>query len=397
MANNTKNLIVESGLPLIFRLKDDDIQQLPEAGRPETVRAMVNSLTVFQKEAIVTSRRSSQSWRMASDEGKYLNGHDSAPAPLAYLTVGMVSSFMNEIQALARLRDIKLDSIKLIQDNYYSMKGSMMKGTMTAYAHDIGLEAVIESDADKQTLQALVIDAVAASPLNGLMKNENEALFKLFHNNKQVDLQNIPAFDRACEGQATGTTNADDVGEGNFDDMLIRGGLTPKNENTADKVAGTSLTDHQDRLLHLRGICTVLENGVKHIEQQLFNPHGSTFYFLSDEGPEDGGSGQAPNAASYISAGIGFCFMTQFGRFAKMQNSKLKAYSIVQDAHFSIGGASAGTGKPGEMDPLETFVFLESEEDDDFARNILEVAERTCFLHAFSRTKIKAKVKVTLA
>ena len=28
-------------------------------------------------------------WRLVSDEGPYLNGHDAAPCPLAFLSVGM--------------------------------------------------------------------------------------------------------------------------------------------------------------------------------------------------------------------------------------------------------------------------------------------------------------------
>ena len=41
---------------------------------------------------------------------------------------------------------------------------------------------------------------------------------------------------------------------------------------------------------------------------------------------------------------------------------------------------------------LEVSRGLTSEEE-DFARNILAVSERTCFLHAFCRTPPKAKVK----
>jgi hypothetical protein len=68
----------------------------------------------------------------------------------------------------------------------------------------------------------------------------------------------------------------------------------------------------------VRGICTLREDGVKQVELRLYNPHGSVFYSLSDEAPENGGRGLAPDAASYLSAGIGFCFMTQFGRYASI-------------------------------------------------------------------------------
>ena len=126
----------------------------------------------------------------------------------------------------------------------------------------------------------------------------------------------------------------------------------------------------------------------------MYNPHGSVFAFLSDEAPENGGQGLAPDAASYISAGIGFCFMTQIGRYANIVKKDLREYRVVQDTHFSLGGASGGTGQAGEADPVETHVFLTAGEDDEFARSTLDMSEQTCFLHAFCKTDLKTRVSI---
>ncbi|MEO0412442.1 MAG: OsmC family protein [Pseudomonadota bacterium] len=389
--NTTRNLVEESGLPLVFKLAHP-LPGLPKSARDESVRTYVNSLTVFQKEAFVTSRRAGQTWRFTSDEGKYLLGHDAAPAPLTFLTVGMVSSYMNEVLALAKARGIDLEDVTLIQDNYYSMQGSMRQGSMTASAKNVDLTLEATSSASTQELTNLMLNAVAASPLNGLMRGEKESLFTLSHNGAEIATDaalplNKPMLPYDLKGGQPA------IAAGDWTGIIRRGPITPKSAltNSSD---GSSLTDQQDRILHLRGICTLRADGVKQIEQQLFNPHGSIFYFLSDEGTQDGGRGLAPNAASYISAGIGFCFMTQFGRFAKMSNSKLKEYHIIQDSYFSLGGASGATGQLGAADPLETHVHITSEEGDDFARYILDVSERTCFLHAFCRTDLKTKIKI---
>jgi len=392
--NKTANILLESELPLIYKAPALLDPAPASSMRPEFIRTRVNSLTVFQKEAFVSSKRASQTWRMSSDEGKYLLGHDAAPAPLAYLTVGMVASFMNELLGLAQLRNIKLGEVRLIQDNFYSMKGSMRDGSMIAGAEGVDIECQFDGAHDESLMRDLVSDAVTASPMGGLMRKTKESYFSLNHNGQKINAgseatitydENLYEHDQSFSvGPA----------EGDWASILQRGGLTPKNVNT-NSSAGSSLTDHQDRLLHLRGICTLREDGVKVIEQQLFNPHGSIYTFLSDEAPVDGGKGLAPNAAAYICAGIGFCFMTQFGRFAKMQESKLKGYRIVQDAHFSSGGGSGKTGEAGDVDPLETHVFLISDEDDDFARKILAVSEQTCFLHAFCKAVIKPKIRVT--
>ena len=386
MKNVTKDIIRESGLPLAYK-SSQDIDVVSKIKKGEFVRTTVNSLTVFQKEATVSSAQSAQTWRFTSDEGKYLMGHDAAPAPLAYLTVGMVASYMTELMALAQHRAIDLANVKLVQDNFYSMEGSMRAGTMMAGADHVHLEVVLSSSKPQTVLNALIFDAISASPLNGLMRGEKESLFTLTHNGKEIATNKALKSD-SSPLVAPDLTYALPLEAGAWDEIIVRGARSPKLKTSKDE-AGSSLKDKQSRLLHLRGICTVREDGIKVIEQHLYNPHGSIFTFLSDE------EGRAPNATSYISAGIGFCFMTQFGRFAKMNDSKMEHYSIIQDAHFSLGGASGKTGKSGTADPLETHVYIKSGEFDEQAKYMLDMSEQTCFLHAFCRTDLKTKVKLT--
>ena len=125
------------------------------------------------------------------------------------------------------------------------------------------------------------------------------------------------------------------------------------------------------------------------IQQMQYSPYGTSFQLLSSE------DGRAPDANTLISAGIAFCFMTQFGRFVSMLKLDLSDYRIVQDPHFSLGGASGGTGQAGSADPIETHVYLTTTESDAMAQEMLDISEVTCFLHAFCRTDLKTKLKVT--
>ena len=395
MNNQLPNVLLNCGKPLTFEVANAETvglePPLPRLG--EDLRTIVNSMTVFQKEALVTSARTGKTWRLASDEGTYLNGTDTAPAPLCHLTVGMAASYMNEITALAKLRDLHIKNIRLIQDNYYRMDGDMKKGTMEASAKNVDLEVQIDADAGQEKLHKLVLDATAASPLNGLMRGKHEGLFTLTHNDKELETNEAQPLGKPSEKDPGMTVDLVTPAEGNWIEHCVKNGLTPLHENSSGG-AGSSLRDQQNRLLHLRGICTIRPDGIKEIQQQLFNPHGSMFTLLSEEGPENGGQGRAPDATTYISAGIGFCFMTQFGRYAKMNKKNLTAYRILQDSHFSLGGASGGTGEAGRADSLETHVYLESGEDDTFAQHILDMSEQTCFLHAFCRTDLKPKIKI---
>jgi uncharacterized OsmC-like protein len=395
MADPVSNPLIESGKPLFFKVADKDSIgfKAPENRLGDAVRLCVRSLSVMQKEALVVSARSGTVWRLASDEGAYLAGLDEAPCPLSFLTTGMVCSYMNEILALAKQRNITINNIRLIQDNYYTMKGSALKGTMIGGAKNVNLAVQIDCDVERDEINKLVLDAVSASPLNGLMRGEKESLFTLSHNGSEIEPEKaLPVGQPAQPDPGDHFDKAQPTAD-DWSGLLIKGGMTPKSEESVT-LAGDSLKDEQDRLLHVRGICTLRDDGVKQVEQHLFNPHGSIFHFLCDEAPQDGGKGLAPDAASYISAGIGFCFMTQFGRYAKIVKKDLQEYRIIQDTHFSLGGASGGTGKAGSADPVETHVYLVTEQDDDFARTALDMSEQTCFLHAFCKADLKTKVSI---
>ena len=388
------NIIGQSGTAPFFRVANpEDVGLTPAPLRHgDAVRTWVSALAGFQKEALVLSSRTGAMWRLVSDEGAYLNGHDAAPCPLSFLTVGMISSYMNEIMALAARDGVTIRHLRLIQNNYYTMKGSMMKRTMTGGALPVELEVEIDCDLPDAALNEMLMGAVHASPLNGLMRGVLPSLFTLSRNGAQIATGAANALDHPVVGGPKGAAPV----PGETDLTLIeRLGLSPQKSVTKGTAgAATSLTDEQDRTLNPAAICTLREDGIKEIEQHLYSQHGSIFRYLSEEAPPHG-QGRAPDAVSYISAGIAFCFMTQFGRMATMEKLDLSHYAVVQDTHFSLGGASGGTGRAGSADPVETHVHLQTTESDDVARDMLDVSERTCFLHAFCRTDLKTKLKVT--
>ena len=407
-----ENMLAASGKPLFFPVGNLPGLGLPppEIRRGDAVRLWARSLTVVQKEAVVVSAKTGRAWRLASDEGAYLNGFDEAPCPLSFMTVGMVSSIMNEAVALAKKRDdIDPMEIRLTLDNFYTMKGSALKGTMTGGAlrpklrvelspRDRLLPAIQRGDpptpmckttADMGQVLSLVRKAAESAPVNGLLRGENRGLFSLSRNGAELRPEKVDALDfRLPDNTARiGDAVPDSGAPGAPIPVVSKIGMTEKtDEDTSSR--GSSLKAEQDRQLHVQGICTLMDDkGMKRIEQRLFNPRGSVFQFVSDEAPENGGGGRAPDAQSHIAAGLGFCFMTQFGRHAKIVRKELSQYDIAQDLHFSA------TGGAGMADPAETHVYLQTGEDDDFARTALDAGERTCFLHALCRTDLRMDVE----
>ena len=396
-----QNLLASGGKPLFFPVGNFSALGLPppqvRSGRDDAVRLWARSLTVMQKEAVVVSAKTGRAWRLASDEGAYLNGFDEAPCPLSFMTVGMVASFMNEVAARAKGRGTDPSDIRLTLDNFYTMKGSALKGTMTGGALNPKLRAESPGGTiGAEELRTLVCEAVSAAPINGLVRGENHSLFSLSRNGAELTPEQVSVLDSHLPDNTAKVGDAvpDSGGtsDSNAPPVISKIGMTEKTaEDTSAQ--GSSLKAEQDRRLHVQGVCTLLDDrGMKKIEQRLFNPRGSVFQFISDEAPENGGGGRAPDAQSYIAAGLGFCFMTQFGRYAKIVRKELSQYDIAQDLHFSAGGGSGGGGKSGATDPAETHVYLQTGEGDDFARTALAVGERTCFLHALCRTGLQVEV-----
>lgn len=390
MAKLGENVIGESSLAPFFKVSNavEVGINAPENRKGDALRTWVRSLSGFQKEALVRSAKTGDTWRLVSDEGPYLSGHDEAPCPLAFLTTGMIASYMNEICALADMQGVEIRKLKLIQDNFYTMKGSMPKRTMVGGAEPVELRVEIDCDLENGALNTFLMNAIHASPLNGLMRGKLESLFKLGRNGVELPTAKVAEL----EGDLfpdPGNHFAKSRAESSSFMLVEPVGMTPKKDVAlGTAAAASSLADEQNRRLNPGAIAELRPDGIKDIQQMLYSPYGTSFRFLSSE------DGRAPDANTLISAGIGFCFMTQFGRFVSMLKLDLPDYRIVQDTHFSLGGASGGTGRAGEADPIETHVYLETSESDETAQEMLDISEQTCFLHAFCRTDLKTRLKV---
>ena len=383
----------------------------PPPGDGETVRVWARLLAGMQKEAIVHSTAGG-AWRLASDEGPYLDGFDAAPCPLGFMTVGMVSSWMNAVLDAARARGLTVRDLVLAQDNRYTMEGSALNGTMAGGALPVELEVRIDADAGDDALREVVAEAVRGASVHDVLRRPHVSRFTLAVNGAEAQLGRAARLEGASAADPAAVFSriepADPAGV-----PVVRLAAVKPVAGVAGG-AGTSLRAEQRRQLHLRAVCRRRPDGVKEIEQQLHSPLGSTFRFLSEEPPAEGGRGAAPSAASYMAAGVAFCFMTQLGRYAAILGKDLHGYRIVQDTRFparaasaavplSVGAASGGSAAAagdravlaGAAGAIETHVYLDTREAVDFARRCLDMGEQTCFLHALYRTPLEPVVATT--
>jgi organic hydroperoxide reductase OsmC/OhrA len=385
-----QNIIASSGLAPFFKAANPEETgiQPPPPRRTESVRTAVRTLSGFQKEALVASSRTGAIWRLVSDEGPYLNGHDAAPCPLAFFTCGMVASYLNEIFRAAERKGVLLRKLRLTQNNYYTMKGSMLKRTMIGGAEPVDLLVEVDCDLDDAAVESLVAEAIANAPVTGLLSGIRSSLFKLSRNGETLPPSRVAQLDAALLENPDACFEKAAVAASS-ENLVQPVGMTPKKEvPLGTSSGGSSLADEQNRRLNVAAIAERRDDGITQIRQLLYSPHGTSFQFLSSE------DGRAPDASSLISAGIAFCFMTQFGRFVSMLKLDLPQYSIVQDTHFAHGNLGEAGGTAGDTDAVETHVYLQTSESPHTAAEMLDIAEQTCFLHALCRTVIGTRIEI---
>ena len=363
------------GYPLAYKAVYKSTWPESLEGTGIRLRTEARALDGMQKEALVYYTPSHTVWRMVSDEGPYLNGTDLAPFPLAFYTAGMAFSFVSDILKHAKAYGVQIESIELVQDNFYTMEGSALRGDMIGGALPAELSVKVETDADAAIIQALVEAAAQSSAAQAYNRDVLHNVFSLTHNGAPVPVVRVlPSTQPARDpnGHFEQSPPKDKNPRKDFITKL-------KSAETlfdVDGGAGSSLKSEQKRTLHVRGIVTQGENGLLECRVQLLKPIGSTFRFLCDY--QHGTS--APPPLAYLCAGVGFCFMTQIGRYATIVKQNLQGYRIVQNNAFTFEDHVVSA------QPVDTHLFVDMDEDENAAQTLLSMSEQTCFLHAAMRS-----------
>jgi uncharacterized OsmC-like protein len=387
------NVIGADPRPSFFCTPIPEELQPPSPRRDMAVRAMARTLAGMQKEAVVASTGRGRAWRLVSDEGPALDGHQEAPVPLAFLTAGLVASWTEEMVLLAGQRGVDVSGLCVQLDNFYTTEGSALRGTMVAGSLAPILAVETESGTAPEQLRTLCADAVNASPVNGLVRGVHTSLFTLTVNGDEVPTGKASGLQRLPEPDAGLFERLVVEGPQEADQLISRLPYTGPKDPAGDVPSSGLREDRPKRTLDVRGICTLRPDGVKVVDVRNAHRNDSPVWrFLTRESSEQGGMPTAPDAATLVSAGIAFCFMTQLGRYARVAKQSVADYRVVQDLHFS--GPGSRTGRPGEADAVESYVYLRTDEDAEAARTLVRMGRQTCYLHALCETDLRPRLRV---
>lgn len=388
-----------SDQPLAHPVEQFDATGAPDVTLDRVQRVSLRSLENWQKEAVVSEYPSEITWRFASDEGPYANGaDDAAPSPLCYFTAGMVSMYADEFLALAHRRDIPLEDGTLVLDNYYTRSGSVLRGTRTAGALPPELALEVDSDVSEQTLRGLLDAATEMAPVDGLLSDSHETAYRLFCNGEELSTGDVPALagnplpdpEALFEEVSPASPRPDHPPVQHLhrptEELPESEKKFPGYDPSAnlDALGALDEDDLPDLIIHIRGTCRIRSDGLREVQIEVFHPPGSMFRFISDpDGPRE--DAPAPDAATYLASGLAFCFTTHIQSYAQPLGKEITDLRLIQDSHFSTGGASSGTERQGHALPLEAHVYLDTPDGEEFAREAFRVADESCFLQALCR------------
>ena len=393
--------IEKSPFPLVFK---QDIQspvelRASQRGRRLQLRTATRALAGMQKEALVNYGPTGTTWRVVCDEGPWLDGTDLAPFPLGFFTAGLIASYMSEFMTHARRAGVEVHELEVMVDNLYGMEGSLMRGTMVGSAQPVEVTFTASTSTDAREALQLAHLAVASSPADALLRNAVDSTFTLNHNGKALPVTRVAASSAPQHEDPTPLFGSAKpaLEQGFAADILQRldGVDTLGGEKLgSERSSAVGLSDTQKRQVHVRGVGTLRDDGMKELQVACFQPVGSVFRFLSDDSAAVGGQERAPCGLVYLSAGISFCFMTQLGRYAHVAKHNMQAYQIVQDTSFSLPAQVNDKEEMTTSAPVDTHVYIGNEEDEEKTQTLLNMGEQTCYLHAACRTGIKTRIKL---
>ena len=359
----------------------------------ERVWAAFEPMEVMQKRGQILRPQTGEAWQFLCDEGAALGGTDWAPPPLAYFAAGLASSILGAVVEKAAAYGSPSGAVSVAVDNHYSLRGSILAGTMEGLGQNPDVSVGINSDAlSAQEKSSLALEAVSSVLAGYLMKSIFTSAFNVIANGKQISLD-LTHWDQEIKASALpiAALDASRSGVGTSGAAYVAKMSLRPDDPTFIASGGSGVDLVQNRSTVVSAAATAanaVDNGVFTVDSGIGRPGAAIYQFL---GASDAGAVGAPSSACLIAAGIGFCFMTQLGRYAEAKKRPVHDYRMIQAIDIPLPGSD------GSQTPvIGTKLFLNlGEPDAAFAEDLANSARRTCFLHSTLQTNLRSKIVVT--
>ena len=385
MPDTSVGSIVQFGDPLGFRLRQGARRSPVITGAgADTYKVEAHTLGGHQKEAIVTEGSTGSTWRLASDEGRAMKGDDLAPFPLGFFNAGVMSDLYNRIASVARSRGSRLDGVRISMSHLFGSNGSFIQSTARAFSESVALKIDFIGSLDGHEARQIAGAACTASPAIALLRTPmQENTFALYINGRRrkvIEHRNSVAGD-VRDPFLVYTSPPRPCDEGERTDLLVKLGSEGPEDTTTVPLASAD-----KRLFAIDAVGAASpDTGEFTTETWIARPGMTHFSMTSDETAED----RAPSGLGLMSAGIGFCYLTQLLRYIDAQKLDVRNARLVQFNPYSTGEV----GRPG---PIDTHLFLNGNAPDEVHLNLLSIAAHTCFMHVAAATALEPDISLSL-
>jgi uncharacterized OsmC-like protein len=366
-----QDAITAAGLPLGFPVSQGiGAPAVTAASGETTVTVEARMLGGHQKEAVVHDGADGPRWRLVSDEGRNLGGHDAAPLPLGFFNAGLHADLIAHWPRSARAALVGL-SIR----NFYWMTGSFARGTGESHAEPSAIRALAEAGADEADLAVALARALRGSPAAAALRTPLRNTFALSINGCRQDVPGMPSADVADAPDPFVTYSAPPRPDPAAPPDVMRKGRSVG----AGEVAPSPPAPEGRLVRTVAGISRVAPTGLVSVDTWLELPGVTRFAFDAETAPPTGDA-RAPSGLALLAAGVAFCFMTQLSRYIEHMKLEIGGIRLVQ--HWPFATRLIDGGPLGHAGPVHTHLFLNGRAPADTHETLVSIAARTCYLHA---------------
>ena len=361
----------------------------------KTFVSHTRQMALLQKETIgYEGDLNSHSWRLTSDEGGHLKGSDLAPFPLGFFNASIHGDVVGRILKTAKKESIIIDEIKCEVKNSYYLTGSFVKGDGKGHAEPTEINLEIKSPENKSKIERLVNSCTKKSPVLTALRTPLKNTFSLIANGRRKKLSNLneseknnpedpyqfytkqPSPNEKETYSKRMILKTGKVSDGKIEpvdgyNVSASSGDVPGNENF-NKIIRTIVGNS----------CTKANDDTVEVDTVLGLPGMSHFIISMDINGV-----KAPSPVNIMGAAISFCFLTQTHRYIHHQKFNIEGLRMSQYLTFKESFS-------GSLDilPLDTHLFVNGTASDEDNEKLIDMSERTCYLHATLAGNLDSKI-----
>jgi uncharacterized OsmC-like protein len=341
----------------------------------------------MQKEVIGYESKNGNSWRITSDEGKHLLGTDYAPFPLGFFNASIHGDVVGRIFYFASQKSVDIEEVSCEVKNFYYLTGSFVKGDGIGHAQPSEINLKIRSNAAKKAINEIINLALKSSPVISALKNPLKNTFSLTANGRKKQLQTIRQSDVSDVNDPFNIYKSNPIPnkEHKYSDKIIY--KTGKISDGKVELAPSGTTTKIIRIVTGSSI-TKKNSKVVEVDTVLGIPGMTHFAISTDIFGE-----YAPSPINIMGAAISFCYLTQTHRYIHNKKFEIEGLRMSQFMSFKQNSDDNTI----TMNPLDTHLFMNGTAPEEQNEILINLSEKTCYLHATLSNTLEPSVNISIS